>query len=134
MARVRVGARVRGPAEASRDLWYDPARWATFVDGFGSVVRHDPEWPEAGVVIWDSTRHGGGRTREEVAGPDVVEIETEQLRGRRTVRFDDDTIEVELEYELKRGNPVVGFFVKRALRDSLGRTLARFAIEREARF
>ncbi len=41
-------------------------------------------------------------------------------------------LEVSLQYELKAANPVVGFFVRRALRDSLRRTLARFANERQA--
>jgi hypothetical protein len=133
MGRVRLRTPVPGPAEASRELWYDPSRWPTFVDGFGALVRRDPEWPEGGVVIWDSTPHGGGRMREVVVAPDVVEIETEQLRGRRSTRFGDDAIEVELVYELKRLNPIVDLlFVRRALRDSLRRTLRRFAIERES--
>jgi hypothetical protein len=130
MGRVRIRAAVPGPAATARALWYDTSRWPTFVDGFGAVVRQDPEWPESGTLVWDSTRHGGGRTREVALGGDVVEIETEQLRGRRTVRFADDAIEVELAYALKTVNPVVDFlFVRRALRDSLRRTVRRFGIE-----
>jgi hypothetical protein len=115
--------------QAARELWYDTRRWPTFMDGFRTVVRQDPEWPEGGVVIWDSGPHHQGRTREAVVAPDVVEIETEQLRGRRSVHFAGGEMTVAFDYELKRSNPIQAFFVKRALRDSLERTLYRFAIE-----
>jgi hypothetical protein len=92
----------------------------------------DPEWPESGRVEWDSTPHGPGHTRETVRGGVVVEVDDPRVRGLRTVVYDGAELTVEFEYTLKGGNPFVGWFVKRALRDSLRRTLQRFAIERRA--
>jgi hypothetical protein len=125
MPSVRASAAVPGPEADVLELWADTRRWPAFVESFGSVVR-----AEGGLVEWQSTRHGPGRVRERTVAPGVVEIETEQLRGTRTARFADGVFEVELDYELKQRTPFTIFFVRRALRDSLRRTLARFAIER----
>jgi hypothetical protein len=131
MTRVRVSVADPGPPEAARELWFDTRRWPTFVDGFGTIVRRDDDWPAAGVCTWDSTPHGGGRTRETVIAPDTVDVETEQLRGTRTMHFADGAVALEFDYQLKRRNPILDLlFIRRALRDSLRRTLHRFAIER----
>jgi hypothetical protein len=121
---------VPGPEEPVLALWYDTARWPAFVDGLKAVVRADPEWPADGRVEWESTPHGPGRTRETALGDGAVRVEDERMTATRTVRYADDRLHVTLAYELKGANPFVGFFVRRALRDSLERTLARFAAER----
>ena len=120
---------VPGPEEPVLALWYDTARWPAFVDGLKAVVRVDPEWPAGGRVEWESTPHGPGRTRETALGGGAVRVEDPRLRGTRTVRYDGEKLHVALDYELK-ANPLVSFFVRRALRDSLQRTLRRFAAER----
>jgi len=69
----------------------------------------------------------------------TVEVEDEKIFGSQTIGFapdaDGTTVTLELDYAIKqdRGVPaVVDFvFVRRPMRDSLKRTLARF--EREAR-
>ena len=48
MARAAVRTVVEGPVGAAEQLWYDPTRWPSFVDGFGHVVRVDEGWPAAG--------------------------------------------------------------------------------------
>jgi hypothetical protein len=125
MPSVRAAAEVPGPEADVLALWADPRRWPSFVESFGSVERADGD-----LVEWQSTPHGPGRVRERTVAPGVVEVETEWLRGTRTARFADGVFEVELDYELKQRTPFTIFFVRRALRDSLRRTLARFAIER----
>jgi hypothetical protein len=68
----------------------------------------------------------------------TLEVEDEQLRGSQRVAFSpkSDAVEValELEYELKERNALTpltdALFIRRALRDSLKRSLARFARER----
>ena len=137
--RVLPGASV-AQAEA---LWLDLARWAGFVDGFASVGRLEGDWPQPGArLVWDSRPGGRGRVVELVTGRDPgashrVRVEDPQLHGEQTARFaalgSSCELTLELAYELKR--PGVGgaltdiFFVRHALRESLRRTLDRFAIE-----
>jgi polyketide cyclase/dehydrase/lipid transport protein len=139
--RVLPGADV-AQAEA---LWHDLDRWPGFVDGFASVGRLEGEWPQPGTrLVWDSRPGGRGRVVENVVahepGAVTVRVEDPQLHGTQTVRFaplgQGCEIALELAYELKR--PGFGgvltdvFFVRHALRESLRRTLGRFAIELQA--
>ncbi len=137
--RVLPGA---GIAEAEV-LWLDLRRWGGFVDGFATVGRLEGEWPQSGArLLWDSRPGGRGRVCERVVAhePGVshqVRVEDGKLHGTQTVHFEllgnSCEIALELDYELKR--PGVGgaltdvFFVRHALRESLRRTLDRFAIE-----
>jgi hypothetical protein len=137
--RVLPGARV-ADAEA---LWNDLRRWPGFVDGFASVGRVDGEWPHPQArLVWDSRPGGRGRVVEQVEAYEPgagqrVRVEDAQLRGTQAVVFDalggGCEMTLELAYELKR--PGFGgvltdlFFVRHALRESLRRTLDRFAIE-----
>ena len=144
MGRVRVsrelpGGRM-GEAEA---LWLEPARWASFVDGFGHVVRREGGWPAVGGrLVWQSPPGGRGRVVERVVahGRCVVHacgVEAAGPRGGQTVRWaareGGAEMAVELEYELKF--PRFGgaldelLFARRRVRERLTRTLARFAIE-----
>jgi hypothetical protein len=72
-----------------------------------------------------------------------VLIEDPKLRGTQEVRFealaDGTEVALALEYELKEPDnplrPLVDLlFIRRALRDALGRTLVRFGREVEAEF
>lgn len=132
-----------GPLAEAEALWYDPARWPNFVDGFARVVRRDPEWPRAGTLVWDSLADGRGRVVETVTrwSPregQTADVEDPRLRGTQEVAFRpaDGGVEVELvlDYRLKQGNPFMRvtdlLFVRRAVRDSLRRTLVRYARER----
>jgi hypothetical protein len=137
--RVLPGAAV---AEAEA-LWHDLRRWPGFVDGFASVGRLEGDWPQPGArLLWDSRPGGRGRVLENVVAYEPgashqVRVEDEQLRGTQSVFFaalgSSAEVTLELAYELKR--PGAGgvltdlFFVRHALRASLGRTLDRFAIE-----
>jgi hypothetical protein len=140
--RVLAGASV---ADAET-LWSDLRRWPGFVDGFASVGRIEGEWPRPPArLVWDSRPGGRGRVVEQVVAYEPgasqrVRVEDAQLRGTQAVAFEarEDGCEMTLElaYELKR--PGFGgvltdvFFVRHALRESLRRTLERFAIELQA--
>ncbi|MEA2156174.1 MAG: hypothetical protein QOE11_2314 [Solirubrobacteraceae bacterium] len=140
--RVLPGA---GIAEAEA-LWHDLRRWPGFVDGFASIGRLQGEWPQPGArVLWDSRPGGRGRVSETVLAHEPgashrVRVEDPQLHGTQSVFFEtlgsSCDMTLELAYELKR--PGVGgvltdlFFVRHALRESLRRTLDRFAIELQA--
>lgn len=138
MGTVSAAAVVPGPVEEARALWFDTRRWPAFVEGFRTVVRADPEWPDSGSIVWDSTPHGPGRTVERISAPGVATVESQRLRGTQTVTFepgaDEVRVRVRLEYALKDRNPLTPLidllFVRRALRDSVTRTMRRYAAER----
>jgi len=146
---ARERATVALPPRQALDLWLDTGRWPTFVDGFGAIEQRHDRWPEPGArVVWRSKPGGRGTVTEKVAeiempGRVVIQVLDDQLSGRQTVTFEppageDGTGEgcevlVELEYKLNEGGPlraIANFiFIRRALRDSIRRTLERFAVE-----
>jgi hypothetical protein len=135
---------VPGRVEEAEALWLDPVRWASWIDGFAHVQTMDEHWPEPGTRMrWISLPRGRGLVEERVIGRRPGEsltlaVEDEKLAGTQTVTFvpgdGDVRVLLELEYELKAATPgiVDRFFVGRALRDSLGRTVRRFGTERRA--
>jgi hypothetical protein len=147
MGRVRAELQLPGVATSdAEELWYDTRRWPTFVDGLGHVFKVDEGWPRepGAVVVWDAKPGGRGRVLERVVSFEArvgqtLEVEDEKIHGRQTIGFqpggDGCAVSLELEYAIKqdRGVPVVVdfLFVRRPMRDSLKRTLARF--EREVR-
>lgn len=137
---------VATPAEAEQ-LWCEPERWSTFVEGFGDLVSSEGCWPQpASIVVWDSTPHGRGRVRERVIEhqPGLLlesEISEQRLSGIRRVRFSgiEDQgrpgvrVEVRLDY-LLRGSRwqrllVDWVFVRPALRASIARELEEVAAQ-----
>jgi polyketide cyclase/dehydrase/lipid transport protein len=125
-------------------LWTDVRRWSFFVEGFARVLEVSPEWPEEGSrLVWESTPAGRGRVTEKVLGSGDSSFSTrvfdKSLAGTQTLRTqpapDGSRMELSLEYELTRGGPLSALadliFIRRALRDSLRRTLRRFAVEAE---
>lgn len=141
--RVSVTTTVPGRVVEAEELWYDPHRWAAWIDGFGHVAKLDGEWPQVGArLLWDSRPQGRGRVQELVVAYEprsgqTLEVEDEKLIGVQTVAFEpaDDEVRVNLtlEYSLKEGNRMLDLlFVRRAVRDSLNRTVTRFAHERRA--
>jgi Polyketide cyclase / dehydrase and lipid transport len=131
--------------EAALRLWSDPDRWATFVEGFARVLERDPDWPGGGAkLVWESTPAGRGRVTEKVVeaeGADrfVTQVFEDRLQGRQTFRVVESEggsrAELALEYELTKygalGAIADAIFIRRAIRDSLRRTLRRLAVEAE---
>jgi Polyketide cyclase / dehydrase and lipid transport len=128
--------------EGALALWTNLNRWATFVEGFGHVVRADASWPETGAkVVWQSVPGGRGTVTERVIENSVARFRTQvfedALSGTQTVSFSEDAdgslVEVELDYELARSGPFSALtdrlFIRRAQQQSLARTLRRFATE-----
>jgi hypothetical protein len=137
---------VPGLASEAEALWYDPQRWSAWIDGFGHVDQLADEWPATGAkLVWWSKPGGRGRVAERVLAYEprtgqTNHVEDEKMRATQRVAFQpaEGGVEValELDYELKERNaltPVTDvLFIRRALRDSLRRSLARFARERRA--
>ena len=142
------------PADAFA-AWTDARRWPAFIDGFASLVEVGADWPEPGAeLVWQSTAGGRGRVTERVQayeapppGPDVAPqsfpgrfvtaVSEDALTGEQAVTFapspEGTRVELALDYELTGGGPLRGLtdmlFIRRAIRDSLRRTLERFARE-----
>ena len=146
MGRASASITVKGRAAEAEALWYDKHRWASWVDGFGHVLRIDGPWPEVGSrVMWQSPPGGRGLVQERVVAYEsrtgqTLEVEDATMTGRQRVAFKPGPESVEvtltLDYEIKdRGplTPVVDqLFVRRAMTDALRRTLRRFSNERKA--
>jgi Polyketide cyclase / dehydrase and lipid transport len=143
MGRVRASVVVPGLASAAEALWYDQRRWPAFVDGLKHVARIEGNWPAAGSrVLWDSNPGGRGRVQERVlayeprTGQELA-VEDEKIRGTQRVAFfpreGGVVVTLELQYELKESKPLMKLvdllFVRRPQRESLERTLRRFATE-----
>jgi hypothetical protein len=143
MTRVRAQRDVPGSVADAEAVWYEPVRWPSWVEGFGHVVAVEGDWPRAGAsVTWQSRPGGRGHVTERVlsfepgAGQEV-EVADDSLSGRQSVRFeplaDGVSVSVVLDYRLTRRLPVGALvdrlFIRRALADSLRRTLERFAAE-----
>jgi hypothetical protein len=131
------------PADAL-ELWSDVDRWTSFVEGFARRLELTEAWPDpGGRVVWESTPDGRGRVTERVTenSPDrfSTQVFEKALVGTQTLRAlpanGGSEVELSLEYELTRYGPLSGIadalFIRRALRDSLKRTLYRFSVEAE---
>jgi hypothetical protein len=131
--------------EAALRLWTDLDRWPSFIEGFARTLECSPDWPAGNArLIWESTPAGRGRVTEKVAqgqGPDrfVTHVYEERLLGTQTFRVVESTggsrAELSLEYALTKYGPLSAvadaIFIRRAIRDSLRRTLFRFSVECE---
>ena len=130
-----------GP-EAAVALWSDLRRWPSFVEGFARLVSESGGWPDEGAkAVWQSGAGGRGTVTEKVKGRSPRSFSTrvveERLFGTQTFRAEPAEggaqVEVTLEYQLTSENPLRGLadalFIRRALRDSLARTLRRYAVE-----
>ena len=143
MAVARAWIMVTAPISEAEALWYDVRRWPAWVDGLGHVLKVDEAWPQAGArLVWESRPGGRGRvleqvTRYEARTGQVVEVEDERLHGTQTVRFEPAEagarVSLELDYKLKPGVMLRALvdllFVRRAMTDSMRRTLGRFGRE-----
>lgn len=148
MTTVRAGRRVVLPPAEAEALWLDLSRWATFIEGFAHVSSKDESWPAEGSrLVWDSLPDGRGRVREKVTargeGYLTTRLLEESLTGIQSVTFQPDDeggtlVDLRLEYDLNPttmwrrgglGKIVNLLFIRRAMTDSLVRTLRRFATE-----
>jgi Polyketide cyclase / dehydrase and lipid transport len=143
MGRVRASIRIPALASEAEALWYDTARWPTFVDGLHHIARVEGDWPHEGArVLWDSNPGGRGRVQERVTAyaareGQTVDVEDEKIRGTQRIAFAPTetgvTVTLELRYDVKDGKPFMPIvdllFIRRPQRDSLARTLRRFRTE-----
>jgi uncharacterized membrane protein len=144
MGKVRAEVEVAALASAAEALWYDTSRWPTFVDGLAHVEKVEGDWPHAGRVLWDAKVDGRGRVDERVMSHEArvgqtLAVEDEKISGTQRVEFHPTDqgcrVVLALDYRLKMDKPiapVIDFFARRPMKDSLRRTLTRFRQELEA--
>lgn len=144
MGVARAAAELRGTAAEIELRWADPAGWGDFVDGFERILELDPAWPDPGArLVWESNPEGRGRVVEKVLRHEpgvelLVQVEDPQLSGVQRLAFGSPdgpaglgrvAVALELDYALVGRSPFMlvadPLFVRRALRDSLRRTLER---------
>jgi hypothetical protein len=141
---ARVEAHVVLAPEATLALWTDLSRWPSFVEGFAHLLENDSRWPAPEArVLWESVPAGRGRVTEKVVESTGDRIATmvfeERLAGRQTFRVAPSesgaAVKLSLEYTLTKygllGPVADALFIRHAIRDSLRRTLFRFAVEAE---
>ena len=129
---------------AALALWADLSRWPSFVEGFARLVEDDPGWPAPDArLVWESVPAGRGRVTEKVVESSEDRIATmvfeDRLAGRQEFRVAPGprgaAVELSLEYTLTKYGPLGvvadALFIRRAIRDSLRRTLFRFGVEAE---
>jgi len=141
---ARVTGQVPVDPEAAVALWSDLRRWPSFVEGFARLVSSTPGWPAEGAkVVWETGPGGRGKVSEKVtentAHAFATRIVEKRLFGVQAFSAEPvpggSRVEIALEYELTSESPLRGItdvlFIRRALRDSLARTLRRYAVEAE---
>ena len=142
MSRTSATITVPGRAVQAELVWYDPSRWASWIEGFGHLVSLDDSWPNKGARrLWDSPPGGRGRVCERVLAYEMrtgqtLAFEDAQMEGTQRVTFepqpDSVKITLTLDYRLKEQDflaPFYNLFARRRHSDVLRRTLRRFATE-----
>jgi hypothetical protein len=147
VGKVRASVDLPGfRASDAEALWYDTARWPTFVDGFAHVVSTEGDWPNApSTLVWQSTPAGRGRVIERVVAYEprlgqTAEVDDPKMTATQRVAFEPSdhgvAFTLTMDYALKEGGPLKPFtdffFIRRAIGDSLKRTVGRFARELQA--
>jgi uncharacterized protein YndB with AHSA1/START domain len=150
MAKTEASIEIAAPLAEVWDLYFDEDRWASWVDGFGSVLRSD-RYPETGgTLTWRSTPAGRGEVKERVL--------EHRPRSLHRVAFEDPGAEGELEtelemlpadedegrltkvsqrlaYRVRTGGPLRSltdlFFIRPQMRRSLERSLRELRLEAE---
>ncbi len=143
MTVVRRSIEVPVAVSEAEGLWYDVGTWPAWVDGFGAVSEVRDPWPmTGGRLMWNSSPYGRGHVSEQVTywQPGVgqtSDVEDERMTAVQSVAFDEvpggARVTLELDYAIKQSRPwtalVDVLFIRRAMGDSLRRTLEAF--ERE---
>src|SRR4029450_9053272 len=69
MPRVSASTVVPGREVEAEELWYDPHRWAAWIDGFGHVAKLEGDWPHPGARLLGGSGAQGRAAAVECAPP-----------------------------------------------------------------
>lgn len=148
-----VGAEIEIDAPLA-DVWavyFDPAGWRRWVDGFARITAGDGYPERGGTLSWESTPAGRGRVTERVIEHEPrrlhrVEYSDPGSSGQLETRFEmvpagervrRTRVSQKLSYELREAGPFGAItdvlFIRSQMRGSLERTLAELRLEVVAR-
>lgn len=150
MATAEASIEIGAPVADVWDLYFDRNRWASWVDGFGSLISADERYPASGGEIrWRSTSAGRGEVGERVLAHQPrslhrIAFEDPAVSGELETRFEilpaDDGGRVtgvvqSLTYGLSGGGPLRALtdvlFIRTQMRRSLQRSLLQLRLEAE---
>jgi hypothetical protein len=131
---------VEGPAVEVEQLWHDPSRWASWIDGFAHLSRLDDDWPQAGARrVWVTPPGGRGLISETATAYTAgsghgLEFEDERVRGLQQVRLESDGVRTRITVTIDLATkaplaPARKWWLRRQLGDSLRLSLRRFSYE-----
>jgi uncharacterized protein YndB with AHSA1/START domain len=133
------------------DFYFEPATWASWVDGFGRVERSEGYPDVGGTLEWGSIPAGRGEVSERVLEHEPRSVHRiaytdPQSEGEQTTHFEIEPgaqdsaatrVTLEIAYRLRDqgvlGGIVDRLFVRSQVRGSLERSLERLRIEVESR-
>ena len=121
--------------------YFDPRRWADWVDSWGSAVSSDGYPDEGGTLVWRTIAAGRGEVAERVTAHQprrlhAIEFSDPTLTGRMEVRFgvegEGTRVRISFEYALVERGPMARFasvfFVRGQIRGTIRRSLDAFAL------
>jgi uncharacterized protein YndB with AHSA1/START domain len=146
MATVDATVEIPAPLADVWDLYFDPDRWAGWVDQFAAVVSADGYPDAGGELVWRSTAAGRGQVRERVVEHEPrslhrIEFEDPESRGELETRFaivaegeeGRTRVAQRLSYQLTGGGPLAPItdflFIRSQMRGSLERSLGALRLE-----
>lgn len=142
MAEVTASVEIPAPLADVWGLYFDPARWPSWVDGFARVTGSDGYPEVGGTLSWDSTPAGRGTVRERVLEHEPrtlhrVAFVDPQAEGELETRFEiapaggegrRTLVAQRLSYRLVGAGPLGvvtdRLFIRSQMRGSLQRSLA----------
>jgi hypothetical protein len=131
---------VPGPTVEVEQLWHDPSRWASWIDGFAHLSKLDDHWPLEGARrVWVTPASGRGlisetATAHEAGAGHTLEFEDARVRGAQRVRLQSDgsrtriTVSIDLATKAYLA-PARKWWLRRQFADSLRLSLRRFSYE-----
>jgi uncharacterized protein YndB with AHSA1/START domain len=148
MAETKASVEIDAPLADVWELYFDPARWASWVDGFAAVDSSEGYPDLGGELVWRSTPAGRGRVSERVVehrprSLHRIEFVDPAATGSLTTTFAMQPaaegrltrVEQRLEYSLLTGGPLRPItdllFIRPQMRRSLERSLAELRLEAE---
>ena len=137
MKPVRAVAVVEAPGIEAEQLWFDPSRWASWLQGFSHLVSLDDGWPVDGRRIYDGPRRAGAgadhalHRRLRVLRDDrgLAHVRRDQRAASRpTTCARGSRVELDVEPKEKLA-PGPRWWLRRKLGQEWALTLQRFAYE-----
>jgi len=146
MASVADSVHVAAPVAVVWRLYFEPATWPAWVDGFGSVESSDGYPERGGTLRWRSTPAGRGTVSERVLEHEPqrlhrVEFSDPESEGELVTAFEPDggdatRVSQEVAYRLRDAGVLTRLtdpiFIRPQVARSVRRSLERLRIEAEA--